>query len=147
MIRRPPRSTRTDTLFPYTTLFRSRTAGAGGPVWLRQVDAAADDRRAGDDHLRYPENRRARGQRRAAEGPRHRDGVPELRAVPAHDGGREPRLRTEVARPRQGLDRRARGRGGEDPGTGPADRKRVVSGKSKEVRDARGGSGNIKKKK
>src|SRR3546814_10174588 len=26
MIRRPPRSTRTDTLFPYTTLFRSRAA-------------------------------------------------------------------------------------------------------------------------
>src|SRR3546814_11691762 len=26
MIRRPPRSTRTDTLFPYTTLFRSRMA-------------------------------------------------------------------------------------------------------------------------
>src|SRR3546814_4188799 len=26
MIRRPPRSTRTDTLFPYTTLFRSRTS-------------------------------------------------------------------------------------------------------------------------
>src|SRR3546814_7067337 len=26
MIRRPPRSTRTDTLFPYTTLFRSSTA-------------------------------------------------------------------------------------------------------------------------
>src|SRR3546814_7331892 len=25
MIRRPPRSTRTDTLFPYTTLFRSET--------------------------------------------------------------------------------------------------------------------------
>src|SRR3546814_1274870 len=36
MIRRPPRSTRTDTLFPYTTLFRSRfedfrrRVGAGG---------------------------------------------------------------------------------------------------------------------
>src|SRR3546814_6259661 len=33
MIRRPPRSTRTDTLFPYTTLFRSqadRTGLAGG---------------------------------------------------------------------------------------------------------------------
>src|SRR3546814_599569 len=32
MIRRPPRSTRTDTLFPYTTLFRSkgtRLAGKG----------------------------------------------------------------------------------------------------------------------
>src|SRR3546814_5938262 len=27
MIRRPPRSTRTDTLFPYTTLFRSHQAG------------------------------------------------------------------------------------------------------------------------
>src|SRR3546814_11926765 len=27
MIRRPPRSTRTDTLFPYTTLFRSPTDG------------------------------------------------------------------------------------------------------------------------
>src|SRR3546814_2062371 len=31
MIRRPPRSTRTDTLFPYTTLFRSE----GGPPALR----------------------------------------------------------------------------------------------------------------
>src|SRR3546814_20261963 len=30
MIRRPPRSTRTDTLFPYTTLFRSGTSLAGG---------------------------------------------------------------------------------------------------------------------
>src|SRR3546814_5076190 len=29
MIRRPPRSTRTDTLFPYTTLFRSDDAGQG----------------------------------------------------------------------------------------------------------------------
>src|SRR3546814_12999876 len=30
MIRRPPRSTRTDTLFPYTTLFRSPLRGARG---------------------------------------------------------------------------------------------------------------------
>src|SRR3546814_9816408 len=29
MIRRPPRSTRTDTLFPYTTLFRSVPGHAG----------------------------------------------------------------------------------------------------------------------
>src|SRR3546814_6778836 len=29
MIRRPPRSTRTDTLFPYTTLFRSRRCRRG----------------------------------------------------------------------------------------------------------------------
>src|SRR3546814_5603717 len=30
MIRRPPRSTRTDTLFPYTTLFRSHVLGRLG---------------------------------------------------------------------------------------------------------------------
>src|SRR3546814_6826290 len=30
MIRRPPRSTRTDTLFPYTTLFRSNPGFTGG---------------------------------------------------------------------------------------------------------------------
>src|SRR3546814_6308321 len=29
MIRRPPRSTRTDTLFPYTTLFQSRQGSLG----------------------------------------------------------------------------------------------------------------------
>src|SRR3546814_10487441 len=29
MIRRPPKSTRTDTLFPYTTLFRSKLAQEG----------------------------------------------------------------------------------------------------------------------
>src|SRR3546814_16260345 len=32
MIRRPPRSTRTDTLFPYTTFFRSRRRPARRPV-------------------------------------------------------------------------------------------------------------------
>src|SRR3546814_2255272 len=31
MIRRPPRSTRTDTLFPYTTLFRSLLDGVAPP--------------------------------------------------------------------------------------------------------------------
>src|SRR3546814_3440868 len=34
MIRRPPRSTRTDTLFPYTTLFRSRLAQQQRPFGL-----------------------------------------------------------------------------------------------------------------
>src|SRR3546814_17216176 len=32
MIRRPPRSTRTDTLFPYTTLFRSGLFSSGQPL-------------------------------------------------------------------------------------------------------------------
>src|SRR3546814_16106941 len=42
MIRRPPRSTRTDTLFPYTTLFRSHVvlplleAEAVHPGWVSQ---------------------------------------------------------------------------------------------------------------
>src|SRR3546814_16485138 len=34
IIRRPPRSTRTDTLFPYTTLFRSRSIGTRPPACI-----------------------------------------------------------------------------------------------------------------
>src|SRR3546814_3493255 len=34
MIRRPPRSTRTDTLFPYTTLFRSVLEGRISRTWM-----------------------------------------------------------------------------------------------------------------
>src|SRR3546814_528702 len=37
MLRRPPRSTRTDTLFPYTTLFRS---SAGVPLLIWSYGAA-----------------------------------------------------------------------------------------------------------
>src|SRR3546814_4888717 len=44
MIRRPPRSTRTDTLFPYTTLFRSRILGQRHPLL---------DRRLHRDHLKH----------------------------------------------------------------------------------------------
>src|SRR3546814_17007325 len=38
MIRRPPRSTRTDTLFPYTTLFRSLEQLADANARLRQLN-------------------------------------------------------------------------------------------------------------
>src|SRR3546814_9949730 len=38
MIRRPPRSTRTDTLFPYTTLFRSAGAPQGDPEDLLGIE-------------------------------------------------------------------------------------------------------------
>src|SRR3546814_14951783 len=44
MIRRPPRSTRTDTLFPYTTLFRSFTARSmveEAELWVRSAGGAA----------------------------------------------------------------------------------------------------------
>src|SRR3546814_3478906 len=43
MVRRPPRSTRTDTLFPYTTLFRSVELG------LRTVQPALAEYAAGTD--------------------------------------------------------------------------------------------------
>src|SRR3546814_10313579 len=44
MTRRPPRSTRTDTLFPYTTLFRS----------IAVHPLLADDDRAGDMRAEQP---------------------------------------------------------------------------------------------
>src|SRR3546814_5598373 len=46
MIRRPPRSTRTDTLFPYTTLFRSAAIGpARRRLRRRRADRAVERRR------------------------------------------------------------------------------------------------------
>src|SRR3546814_2675840 len=42
MIRRPPRSTRTDTLFPYTTLFRSPEAEHPRPLCRRKCIRHAD---------------------------------------------------------------------------------------------------------
>src|SRR3546814_9998724 len=68
MIRRPPRSTRTDTLFPYTTLFRSRgsvdgacggtrlgppTGKSGGTVLQAAalVGGAGAERRATEDDV------------------------------------------------------------------------------------------------
>src|SRR3546814_3366472 len=38
MLRRPPRSTRTDTLFPYTTLFRSQAFGPGPRARVHSAD-------------------------------------------------------------------------------------------------------------
>src|SRR3546814_1135243 len=51
MIRRPPRSTRTDTLFPYTTLFRSTGGRVEGPQGVA-VDGAHQvaQRPAAPDH-------------------------------------------------------------------------------------------------
>src|SRR3546814_3159795 len=54
MIRRPPRSTRTDTLFPYTTLFRSIARGSPG---LFRCDER-DDRGAPQCRLRGSRPRR-----------------------------------------------------------------------------------------
>src|SRR3546814_15511742 len=55
MIRRPPRSTRTDTLFPYTTLFRS----VGADRRLRAHGDAADDLGARPQEAAVADHRRA----------------------------------------------------------------------------------------
>src|SRR3546814_3544531 len=44
MIRRPPRSTRTDTLFPYTTLFRSLIAEMEADPYHRAMMAEVEER-------------------------------------------------------------------------------------------------------
>src|SRR3546814_4626760 len=74
MIRRPPRSTRTDTLFPYTTLFRSQ-------------------------HQHLPDSHPDQGDRAAARFPR-RSSAParaDATIVPGGVGSREPvrQLRSE----------------------------------------------------
>src|SRR3546814_12898450 len=56
MIRRPPRSTRTDTLFPYTTLFRSfaqrkRVADAQRALQARETKKAREDVRIGTNKM------------------------------------------------------------------------------------------------
>ena len=74
-------------------------------VGLRQVDAAAHDRGPRGDLRGRDPDRRARGQRRAAEGARHRHGVPELCALPAYDGRRQHGLLAEAQARAEGRDR------------------------------------------
>src|SRR3546814_20806020 len=62
MIRRPPRSTRTDTLFPYTTLFRSQSA-PGGDLQRQQ---ALSSQGAYDRLFRLSGDRGDRGQPKPA---------------------------------------------------------------------------------
>src|SRR3546814_10650473 len=70
MIRRPPRSTRTDTLFPYTTLFRS--------VGCRARDGA---RRAGAAGGGADGARGARARRNARHGRRSEEHTSELQSL------------------------------------------------------------------
>src|SRR3546814_19700236 len=71
-IRRPPRSTRTDTLFPYTTLFRSFLSGVGGLPWKnwsnsRESPLQAVQEAASAADLLYPVDLGARGSTRSEE--------------------------------------------------------------------------------
>src|SRR3546814_2025464 len=74
MIRRPPRSTRTDTLFPYTTLFRSghtcrRCARDARRVVLGEAVGAADRGEAavGGKDVAARRQRRARSEEHTSE--------------------------------------------------------------------------------
>src|SRR3546814_6531076 len=84
MIRRPPRSTRTDTLFPYTTLFRSRNP---------------QDRelRAGCRAVRRPHHAEAEARTSPADGMPQREGET---PVPLFFGPVPPRLDAPTARRR-----------------------------------------------
>ena len=90
-------------------------SGCGKSTALRTI-AGLEEITAGHDHDRGPG-----GQRPAAEGPGHRDGVPELRPVPAHDGRAEPGVRAAAAQDAQGRDQAAGRRGRQDarPGAVP----------------------------
>src|SRR3546814_12783898 len=61
MIQRPPRSTRTDTLFPYTSLFRSLpgTDGIARPRLARRPQDLGADARCDRDRLLVSDQRRS----------------------------------------------------------------------------------------
>ena len=88
---------------------RRRVRRAGRAVRIRQEHRAADAGRAGGHRRGQHRDRRQGHGRGAVEGPRHRDGVPELCAVPDQDRRGEHGLRAQAAR---GVRRRAPQEGG-----------------------------------
>src|SRR3546814_10252056 len=66
MIRRPPRSTRTDTLFPYTTLFRSAHAKRAQKCLAEQREGEQQRRCDSDGPQRHGPAMGGRGTRRQA---------------------------------------------------------------------------------
>src|SRR3546814_16234074 len=83
MLRRPPRSTRTDTLFPYTTLFRSRGESVEITGHSDRIGSDADNDR--------PSAARAPNVRRYLEG----RGIDGQVIVAGGHGGREPLVACE----------------------------------------------------
>src|SRR3546814_18591424 len=84
MQRRPPRSTRNDTLFPYTTLFRSTFAPDNFQKMLREMSASTQARgliaRAANRHL-GKSDREAAGVLSAAQRHTHFLDTPRMTAV------------------------------------------------------------------
>src|SRR3546814_11085266 len=60
MIRRPPRSTRTDTLFPYTTLFRSNLKIRRVGSCFDEISGAVDEEQAWLSALEFSGNQYGR---------------------------------------------------------------------------------------
>ncbi len=86
-----------------------------GPIRLRQVDGAAHARGARGLRRGFDLDRRSRRHPGPAQGPRRGHGLPELRALPAHDRGPEHRLPAQAAEGAQGRAREAGARGGAHP--------------------------------
>src|SRR3546814_2128106 len=94
MIRRPPRSTRTDTLFPYTTLFRSADAGDELQRHHGQVALGGDpenDGHGGREHQRRGGGEEHHDRRRLAAGGEEQGGKLGLVAEFGQEDGREDR--------------------------------------------------------
>ena len=81
-------------------------SGCGKSTTLRML-AGLEEVNDGQDLHRRPGRHQA-----AAQGPRHRDGVPELRALPAHDGRRQHGLLAEDGQGAEPTSATKRGRGG-----------------------------------
>src|SRR3546814_4745129 len=83
MIRRPPRSTRTDTLFPYTTLFRSHHEPGRQQHRIGRLAIDLADQRIDQHFARAVIILRYRGERRMAEagGGRSEEHTSELQSL------------------------------------------------------------------
>src|SRR3546814_3019338 len=88
MIRRPPRSTRTDTLFPYTTRFRSLQSGGGLRSNARTGPCSDLGRRLGHAHAPsagrgggQPGTGRTAGRRKGARPARSAEHTSELQSL------------------------------------------------------------------
>ena len=92
-----------------------RAPRAARLVRVRQDDGSAARGRVGGGERRHRHHRRARRERRRPQGPRRRHGLPELRALPALDGGQEHRVPAPSARRGQGGAGDQGEKGGRDP--------------------------------
>src|SRR3546814_1917952 len=81
MIRRPPRSTRTDTLFPYTTLFRSPRLRHEPPVRRGRVQLREDPRPGRHQAGLRPARRALRAARALSPEPRSEEHTSELQSL------------------------------------------------------------------